>query len=50
MGKKYQPSGYQIINIHFLINNGSGDYQFTPVTDDEKLLFQLLKANLINRF
>lgn len=40
MAKKYVPSGYQIINID-LTGKTSG-IAFDPVTEDEKMLYDLL--------
>lgn len=41
MGKKYVPSGYQIININ--VENKTSGQGFAPETDDEKLLLELLE-------
>ena len=43
MAKKYVPSGYQIIEID-LTNRTSGT-GFTPETQDEKVLYDLLVSN-----
>lgn len=40
MAKKYQPSGYYIINID--ASDKSSGTPFTPETEDEKLLHNLL--------
>lgn len=41
MAKKYQPSGYQIINLD--LSDKTSGTPFTPETDDEKLLLKLLE-------
>ena len=40
MAKKYQPSGYQIIVLD--MNNQVSATPFTPQTEDEKILYDLL--------
>ena len=40
MGKKYSPSGYTIITID--VKDKTSGTPFTPETDDEKLLYNLL--------
>lgn len=44
MSKKYVPSGYQIINID--VSDKTSGTAFTPETEDEKLLFELLSGNV----
>lgn len=43
MAKKYQPSGYQIIVID--VSDKINQTPFTPETDDEKLLHNLLQKS-----
>lgn len=40
MAKKYSPSGYQIINLD--LSDKTKNVAFTPETDDEKLLYELI--------
>ena len=47
MAKKYVPSGYQIINLD-LTGKTSGT-PFTPETEDEKLLHQILSSGKIEK-
>ena len=47
MAKKYQPSGYQIINLD-LTDKTSGT-PFTPETEDEKLLYEILSSGKITK-
>lgn len=42
MSKKYVPSGYQIINID--VSDKTSGTPFTPETEDEKLLYSILKS------
>ena len=45
MSKKYSPSGYQIIHLDCVGRTSSTP--FTPETEDEKLLLQILKEPLM---
>ena len=47
MGKSYKPSGYQIISID-VTDKTSGD-TFAPETEDEKILFEILKEQKRNK-
>ena len=47
MSKKLQPSGYQIINID--VSTQTSGTPFDPVTDDEKLLLDILSSGKINK-
>ena len=47
MAKKYQPSGYYIINLD--LSDKTSGTPFTPETDDEKLLFNILSNAIINK-
>ena len=47
MAKKYNPSGYQIINLD-LTGKTSGT-AFTPETEDEKLLYNILVNKKCNK-
>lgn len=41
MAKKYQPSGYQIINLD--LSGKTSGTGFAPETEDEKLLYSILR-------
>ena len=45
MAKKYNPSGYQIINID--ASQQTSGVAFTPETDDEKLLLSLMNSEIV---
>lgn len=47
MAKKYVPSGYQIITID-MTNKTSGT-AFTPETEDEKILHEILSSGEISK-
>lgn len=47
MGKKYTPSGYQIINID--VSARTSGIPFTPETEDEKLLHEILSSGEIKK-
>lgn len=48
MGKKYVPSGYQIIEID-VTGKTNGQTKWSPSTEDEKILFDLLSKPLITK-
>ena len=43
MAKKYIPSGYQIISID--VSDKSSGTGFTPETEDEKILYEILSSS-----
>ena len=47
MGKKYTPSGYQIISID--VSDQTSGTAFTPETEDEKLLHEILSSGEIKK-
>lgn len=47
MGKKYTPSGYQIISID--VSAKTSGTAFTPETEDEKLLHEILSSGEIKK-
>ena len=47
MGKKYTPSGYQIINID--VTDKTSGTAFTPETEDEKILHEILSSGEIKK-
>lgn len=49
MGKKYVPSGYQIININVLYDNADQKY-YVEESDDEKILKEILQKRTVDEF
>ena len=47
MAKKYIPSGYQIISID--VSDKTNGTPFTPETEDEKLLYEILSSDKIKK-
>ena len=47
MGKAITPSGYYIINLN--LEGKTSGVGFTPETDDEKILFDILNGYKINK-
>lgn len=47
MAKKYVPSGYQIISID--VSDKTSGTPFTPETEDEKLLHEILSSGEIKK-
>lgn len=47
MSKKYVPSGYQIINID--VSDKTSGTPFDVVTEDEKLLYEILSSGEIKK-
>lgn len=47
MAKKLTPSGYQIINID--VNGRTSGVGFTPETDDEKILYEIIQSGKMTK-
>ena len=47
MSKKYVPSGYQIINLD--VSDKTSGIPFTPETEDEKILHEILSSGKLSK-